>query len=78
MSETPTTQLLALFQANDLHFDSAEDAWARARGGSQAMVTAWLEHQGLGSKDNPGRQKAQGELLDLLRQARQAGGLAET
>ncbi|NTX55528.1 hypothetical protein [Myxococcus sp. CA039A] len=188
MSETPTTQLLALFQANDLHFDSAEDAWARAehlspllgwvvahfpderafqtcaawlslcaehiqdakpaaerfaqarsgahprqahivasklgdvrnasilarkpaaaafadaashlaevwaavttgevdeetdpwaraRGASQAMVTAWVEHQGLGSKDNPGRQKALGELLDLLRQARRAGGLAET
>ncbi|MFY2562825.1 hypothetical protein ACN469_34850 [Corallococcus terminator] len=188
MSETPSTRMLALFQANEIHFDSAEDAWARAehlspllgwltaqfpdegafqtcaewlrqcaeripdakpaakrfaqarsgehprqahlvasqlgdlrnasvlarkpvaaafadaashlaevwaavttgevdeetepfsraRQASQAMVAAWLGHQGLDSKDSPSRRKAQGELLDLLRQARTSRALAET
>lgn|GEM_PF-2846508 len=58
--------------------DDASEPWSRAQEAAQAMVTAWLGYQGLDSKDGPSRRKAQEELLDLLRQARRSGGLAET
>lgn len=58
--------------------DGETEPWSRAREATRALVTAWLTHQGVDSEDKPSRRKAQGELVDLLRQARMSGGLAET
>ncbi|MCE9669750.1 hypothetical protein LY474_18290 [Myxococcus stipitatus] len=58
--------------------DAEVDPWARGRTASKALVTAWAGHAGLDSDDKAARAQATKALLDLLRECRAAGGLAET
>ncbi|WP_338868942.1 hypothetical protein [Myxococcus stipitatus] len=58
--------------------DGETGAWARAKAATRAMVTAWVEHQGLDSEDSSLRRPAQVALVGLLRQSRDGVGLKET
>jgi len=58
--------------------DAEVDPWARGRTASKALVTAWAAHSGWSPEDREARAQATRALLDLLRECRAAGGLAET